>query len=270
MPNPLNPIKEALRDQQVIIGAAVTMDSLLTVEALAALEFDFLFFDLEHGAFGIEQLHHMVALLRGRRTVAIARVAGDDPWQIKRVLDTGVKGIVIPFVNTGKEAREVIARSKYPPEGARGLGCMLAASRWGISSPEYVAAANQEILVIVQVETAQSVENIDEIVSTPGVDVVFVGPGDLSADLGVPFETAHSLVNQSIETVVVSAAKRGISLGTVAKIGSDISQRIRQGFTMLVVSGDLSGLTQSAREALRVARGAVEEAKITLAPDRVR
>lgn len=147
---------------------------------------------------------------------------------------------------------------------------MLAASRWGISSPEYVAAANQEILVIVQVETAQSVENIDEIVSTPGVDVVFVGPGDLSADLGVPFETAHSLVSQSIETVVVSAAKRGISLGTVAKIGSDISQRIRQGFTMLVVSGDLSGLTQSAREALRVARGAVEEAKITLAPDRVR
>ena len=270
MPHPLNPIKQALRDQRVIIGAAVTMDSLLAVEALASLEFDFLFFDLEHGAFSIEQLHHMVALLRGGTTVAIARVASDDPWQLKRVLDTGVRGIVIPFVNTGAEAREVVSSSKYPPEGARGLGCMLAASRWGVTSPEYVAAANQEILVIVQVETAQSVENIDEIASTPGVDVIFVGPGDLSADLGVPFETAHSLVSQSIETVVAAAAKRNVSLGTVAKAGNDIRHRIQQGFAMLVVSGDLSGLTQSAREALRVARGMVEEVKATAAPDRGR
>ncbi len=246
------------------------MESLLAVEALATLGFDFLFFDLEHGAFSIEQLHLMVALLRGSKTVPIARVAGDDAWQLKRVLDTGVKGIVVPFVNTGAEARDAVSRSKYPPAGIRGLGCMLAASRWGLTSPEYVAAANQEILVIVQVETAQAVENIEEIVATPEVDMIFVGPGDLSADLGVPFDTAHSLVSQSIAKVAQSAAKHGVALGTVAKAESDIRRRIEQGFSMLVVTGDLSGLTTSAREALRGARGLTEESRLTAAPDLAR
>lgn len=270
MPQPLNPIKQALRDRRVVIGAAVTMDSLLAVEALAGIGFDFLFFDLEHGAFSIEQLHHMVALLRGSGAVAIARVAGDDPWQLKRVLDTGVKGIIIPFVNTGEDARNAVTRSKYPPVGIRGLGCMLAAARWGITSQEYVAVANEEILVIVQVETAQSVENIGEIASTPGVDVVFVGPGDLSADLGVPFDTGHSLVTQSIESVAAAALAQNVSLGTVSKTAGEIRTRIQQGFTMLVVTGDLSGLNNSAREALRMTRGVAEEVPVTAAPDRAR
>lgn len=263
-----NPIKKALREQRVIVGAAVTMDSLLAVEALAGLGFDFLFFDLEHGVFSLETLHHMVALLRGTNTVPIARVASDDAWQLKRALDTGIKGIVVPFVNEGKDARDVVSRSKYPPTGIRGLGCMLAAARWGITSPEYVAVANDEILVIVQVETAQAVESIDEIASTPGVDMIFVGPSDLSADLGVPLDTGHPLVSRSIETVAASAKRHNVSLGTVAKSSDDIRTRISQGFGMLVVTGDLSGLTKSAKEALRVTRSVADEPKPAAALDR--
>jgi len=265
-----NPIKKALREQQVIVGAAVTMDSLLAVEVLAGLGFDFLFFDLEHGVFSLETLHHMVALLRGTRTVPIARVASADAWQLKRALDSGIKGIVVPFVNEAQEAREVVSRSKYPPAGIRGLGCMLAAARWGVTSPEYVAMANEEILVIVQVETAQAVESIDEIASTPGVDMIFVGPSDLSADLGVPLDTAHPLVSRSIETVAASARRHKVSLGTVAKSSDEIRTRISQGFGMLVVSGDLSGLTKSARESLLATRTLVDESKSTAVPDHER
>jgi 4-hydroxy-2-oxoheptanedioate aldolase len=261
----INSIKKALREKPVVFGAAVTTESLLAVEAMAAVGFDFLFFDLEHGVLNLEMLHHMVALLRGSSVVPIARVAADDPWQLKRALDTGIKAVVVPFINHGNEARAVVHNCKYPPQGSRGVGCMLAASRWGMSSPEYVATANQEILVIVQIETAQAVEDVEAIASTPGVDMIFVGPADLSADLGVPFDTAHPLVSDCVARVAAAAKKAGVGLGTVARTPADIRNRIEQGFSFLVVTGDLSGLTKSATAALEAARAAVGEPKPVIA-----
>jgi 2-keto-3-deoxy-L-rhamnonate aldolase RhmA len=254
MKSTTNPLKKALQENRVVYGAAVTTDCLIAAGALASVGFDFLFFDLEHGVLDLEVLHHMVAMLRGSNTVPIARVASDDAWQLKRALDTGIRGVIIPFVNDGESAREVVRSCKYPPEGVRGLGCMLAASRWGVTSAEYVAAANREILVVVQVETAQAVESVDDIAATPGVDMIFVGPSDLSADLGVPLDTQHPLVGRSIEQVAAAARKSGVVLGTVAKSVDDIRTRISQGFNLLVVSGDISGLTKSASAALETAR----------------
>ncbi len=156
--------QEGVARTAVIVGAAVTMDSLLAVEALAGLGFDFLFFDLEHGVFNLETLHHMVALLRGTNTVPIARVASDDAWQTgsARSIRASKGSSYLSSTRGSWEAREVVSRSKYPPAGIRWPGMHVGRGTL-YHRPEYVAVANDEILVVVQVETAQAVESIDEI-----------------------------------------------------------------------------------------------------------
>jgi 4-hydroxy-2-oxoheptanedioate aldolase len=258
MLSPINPVRQALKSRSVVIGAAVTIDSLMAVEALATVGFDFLFFDLEHGVISIEKLHDYTAMLKGSSVVPIVRLASDEPWQIKRALDTGVKGIVVPFVNHDLQAREVVRSCKYPPEGVRGLGCMLAASRWGMTSQDYFEAANREIIVGVQVETARAVEDAPAIAGVPGVDMLFLGPADLSADLGTPFDTESPNVVACIEQVAAAGCAAGVGLGTVAKTSEEIRTRIDQGFTFLVVGGDLSGLKKSAVQACGMARRAAE------------
>ena len=232
------------------------MDSLLSVETLSNTGLDFLFIDMEHGVVNVELLHHMAALLLRGKTLPVGRVAGDDAWQLKRALDTGIRGVIVPFVNTAEQAAEAVRHAKYPPDGSRGAGCMLAAARWGITVPQYMEAANDQIAVIAQIETAQAVENAEAIARTPGIDMLFVGPADLSSDLGVPSKTSHPLVEDCVARVVTAAERTGVALGTVARTPEEIHKRTSQGFSFLVITGDVGCLARGAATALDQARRA--------------
>ena len=245
-----NWIKQDLARGNVVLGAGVTMNTPLAAELLAAAGADFLFLDLEHGAINLETAHLMVAVVQGRRTLAFARVASQEGWQLKQALDMGVHGVVVPFVTCAAEAERVVRACRYPPTGIRGLSCQFAAARWGISVPEYVRLADREIMVIVQIETPESVDHIEEILAVPGVDMVFVGPADLSATCGFPLNAAHPEVESRIARVGEAARRAGVALGTVARTPEDVRHRVDQGFGFLVVAADTGLLLQAGMEKL--------------------
>lgn len=254
-----NWIKQDLAAGKLILGAGVTMNTPLAAELLAAAGADFLFLDLEHGAINLETAHLMVAAVQGRRALCFARVASQEAWQLKQALDLGVHGVVVPFVASAAEAREVVRACKYPPQGIRGLSCQFAAARWGVTVPEYVRAANREILVIVQIETPESVDGIEDIAAVPGVDMVFVGPADLSATCGFPLNSSHPEVEQRIARVSEAARHRGVALGTVARTPEEVRHRVGQGFAFLVVAADAGLLSQAGAEKLSRIRGSLLE-----------
>jgi 2-keto-3-deoxy-L-rhamnonate aldolase RhmA len=235
-------------------GAGIVMNTAMSAEILSTSGFDFVLIDLEHGAMDDETAHQMVAVLRGTRTLPVARVAGHEPWQLKRTLDTGVVGVVVPFVNSAEDAERVVSGCKYPPAGIRGLACQTAAMRWDCTIAEYVASANDEIMVIVQIETPQAAEAAAEIVAVPGIDMIFVGPADLSASCGYPLQPGHPAVEKRIADIARCASRAGVALGTVAKSEEDIARRLDQGFSFLVVTTDMGAM-------LSAASGAVAKAK---------
>jgi 4-hydroxy-2-oxoheptanedioate aldolase len=245
-----NWIKQDLARGNVVLGAGVTMNTPLAAEFLAAAGADFLFLDLEHGAINLETAHLMVAVVQGKRTLVFARVASQEGWQLKQALDMGVHGVVVPFVTCAAEAERVVRACRYPPTGIRGLSCQFAAARWGISVPEYVNLADREIMVIVQIETPESVDHIEEILAVPGVDMVFVGPADLSATCGFPLNAAHPEVESRIARVGETARRAGVALGTVARTPEDVRHRVDQGFGFLVVAADTGLLLQAGMEKL--------------------
>ena len=245
-----NWIKQDLARGGLVLGAGVTMDTPLAVELLAAAGADFLFLDLEHGAINLETAHHMVAVLSGKRSLAFARVAGQEDWQLKQALDLGVYGVVVPFVNCAAEAERVVRACRYPPAGIRGLSCQFAAARWGVPVPEYVRIADHEIMVCVQVETPESVDRIEEILAVPGVDMIFVGPADLSATCGFPLNPAHPEVERRIGQAAEAARRAGVALGTVARTPEEVRHRVDQGFRFFVVAADTGLLLQAGAEKL--------------------
>jgi 4-hydroxy-2-oxoheptanedioate aldolase len=245
-----NWIKQDLAKGSVVLGAGVTMNTPLAAELLAAAGADFLFMDLEHGAINLETAHLMVAVLQSKRSLVFARVASQQDWQLKQALDLGVHGVVVPFVNTAVEAERVVRACRYPPAGIRGLSCQFAAARWGISVPEYFRLANQEIMVAVQIETPESVDHIEEILAVGGIDMIFVGPADLSATCGFPMNPAHPEVESRIARVAGAARRAGVALGTVARTPEDVRHRVEQGFGFMVGAADSGLLLQSCSEKL--------------------
>jgi 4-hydroxy-2-oxoheptanedioate aldolase len=244
----INWIKHDLAAGNVVLGAGVTLSSPLTAEMLAAAGSDFLFLDLEHGAINLETAHLMVAVVQGKRTLCFARVPSQEPWHLKQALDMGVHGVIVPFVNCAAEAERVVRACRYPPNGIRGLSCQFAAARWGVTVPEYVEIADREIMVIVQVETTESVDLIDEIVAVPGIDMIFVGPADLSATCGFPLNVAHPEVEKRIARVAEATRSAEVALGTVARTPKEVRHRVDQGFGFFVVAADTGLLIQGGKD----------------------
>lgn len=252
-----NWIKREVAQGKPVFGAGLTINSPMVAEFLAASGADFIFLDLEHGAINLETAHLIVAVLQGRRAQVYARVASQADWQLKQALDLGVHGVVVPFVSSAEEARAVVRACKYPPEGIRGFSCQFAAARWGLTVPEYFHAANNEVQVVVQIETPESVEHIEEIAAVPGIDMVFVGPADLSVTSGHPMNSGHPEVASRIAEVARVARAAGLALGTVARTPEEVHCRWEQGFTYMVIASDTGLLLQAGGERFAAVRAAV-------------
>ena len=230
-----------------------------TAEALGHCGFDFLVVDMEHVPIEVSDLAHILRAVATTPAKAVVRLAWNDQVLVKRVLDAGAETIMLPFVQTAEEARQAVDFAKYPPMGLRGVAAVHRASRFGAAG-DYLARANDETCVIVQLETPEAIGRLEEIAAVPGVDGLFVGPGDLAAAMGKIGQIADRDVQAVIEGAAKAAAKFGKPIGIVGPHPQMVQRFIGYGYTYAAVASDIAMMTGRARDYLATLRG---EAPVT-------
>jgi 4-hydroxy-2-oxoheptanedioate aldolase len=243
-------LKKALVEGKPVIGATVTVPNVDTALTLANAGFDFLWIEMEHGPMTLESLRAILLATRGAKAVPITRVPTNELWLAKRVLDEGSLGVIFPFTSTRELAERAVAACRYPPLGDRGFGPAFALSRFGLSGPDYVKFANENVLVVVIIERKEAIENIESIASVPGIGVLFVGVNDLSFSLGVGGRTTDPLVEQALTKVLDAGRRHGIPVGYPTGNPTEINKRIAQGFRFFQASSDIGLMAGGARDVL--------------------
>jgi len=243
-----------LKRREKLLGTMVTLASAASAEVLATLGFDWLFIDGEHGPLETRELAAILQAV-GDKTACIVRVPEAAEVPIKKALDLGAHGIIVPQVNTAEQAANVVRWSRYAPEGERGVG-LARAHGYGLKFREYLSAANREIAVIVQAEHARAVENIDAIVRVPGVDAILLGPYDLSASLGKMGQIDDPAVIAAISRVTDACAAAGMPLGYFGVTAAAVRPYAARGYTLLVAGVDTLFLANGAKALLAELRDA--------------
>lgn len=222
-----NLTKAKIKAGEVAVGTFLNINHPRLVELIGFSGYDFVIFDAEHGPLDYEPAEGMVRAAELTGVTPLARIAQNVPQVLLRFLDVGIMGAQIPMVNTKADAENVVRACKYPPVGMRGLASVRAAN-YGVmeSFPDYVKAANEEVLVIVQVETMQAVNNLEEILSVPGLDVVFVGPTDLASSMGYSGDFNRPEVQEMLHRVLRHIREAGVAPGTLALGGVDGSKQL--------------------------------------------
>lgn len=238
-----------LRNGERLLGTMVTLPTASTAEILADAGFDWLFVDGEHGPLDTSDI---LAILQAvsHRIACIVRVPACDEVAIKKVLDLGAAGIIVPQVNTPEQAADVVRYARYAPEGSRGVG-LARAHGYGFRFAEYVASANAEISVIVQAEHRSAVENIDAIVQVPGVDAVLLGPYDLSASYGKMGQISDPEVLNGINRVTTSCQAVQMPLGYFGISFDAVKPWMDKGYSLVVAGVDVLFLGNGARRMLK-------------------
>ena len=241
-------LADGLRDGESIVGNWVSIGHPTVAEVNGIVGFDFVLIDTEHSATGIETVAELVrALQYGSAPAPIVRVGGNDPVEIKRVLDIGVAGVMVPMVNTVAEAEAAVRAMRYPPEGIRGVAGGRATG-YGSEFEEYVATANDALVTVVQIESEEGVENAEGIAAVEGVDALFVGPSDLSTSLGVAGEWESAVLEEAMEHVIEATEGTNTAVGSLALSEEDVERWMELGFDFLIVGTDTRYLIQRAAE----------------------
>jgi 2-keto-3-deoxy-L-rhamnonate aldolase RhmA len=236
---PPNRLKDRLADGQVCLGATITMNSPIVAEILSHVGgLDWLWFEMEHSSLSEQDVLTMLQTTNGSDVSTVVRVPWNDKTMIKRVLDLGPDGIIIPLVNSKAEAEAAVRAIKYPPWGERGAG-LARAQAYGLHMAEYLKTANQDVAAIVMIEHIDAVNNIDEILSVKGVDSVMVGALDLSGSLGLLGQTDDERVEAAVQKVLAACRREGIPCGIITVSPEQTNERLRQGFTNLIVGIDV-------------------------------
>lgn len=247
----MNWIRRRVLAGETLIGAWITTGSDVVTEIVGQAAFDWLLLDGEHGSGDYDDLRHQLQALSGSKTAPIVRVVCNEPSHFKRSLDLGAAGIMVPWVNSDADARAAAAAMRYPPQGIRGVSGSVRAANYGGSFADYFARANDELLTIVQIETAEALDHVEEIAAVDGVDVLFIGPADLSLSLGIYRQLDRAEFQAACHKVVASCAKYGKQAGILLKDRHRIEQAIADGFRFVAVGGDTSFLLAGIQDALR-------------------
>lgn len=240
-----NTVKEKLRAGKPSVGSWLSLCSPIAAEHMAHVGFDWLVVDTEHSPVGFETTVHCFQAICTTDTVPMARVAWNDPMLMKRLLDAGAMGLVVPMVKSAEEARQAVAAMKYPPKGFRSVG----GGRCSLYGDDYFERANDEIAVVVQIEHMDAVKAAEEILSVEGVDAGFIGPNDLAASMGIglrlrTFPPEHEA---AIMRVLEAGRKTGTAVGIHCPTPAAVNMRIQQGFQFIALAGDLRFMNAAVR-----------------------
>ena len=236
------------------IGGWLSLANTHSAELMANAGFDWLCVDLQHGLIDYGDLRNILPAISTTATTPIVRVAGNDPKQIMKVLDAGAMGVIVPLVNNRAEAAAAVAACRYPPEGSRSFGPIRAALYGG---PGYAQEANDEIACIVMIETKKGIDNLEEIVATPGLGGVYIGPADLAYALGLPprGDTDDPTHMATVDRILAACKQHKVPAG-IHTMGLDYTRRrLQAGFNFVTLGSDAGFMMQAAATDLAAARG---------------
>ena len=250
-------LKDRLGGAEPMLGCWLQLFSPIAAEIVAQAGYDCVMIDLEHGPGSVLDAVALMQAVQGRGCAPLLRVAANDPVEIKRVLDIGVAGVMIPVVDSQDEAAAAVAACRYPPEGIRGVAPIIVrAADYGADWRGYVERANRELLVICQIETGEAVGNVTEIAAVEGVDVLFIGPFDLSAALGHLGEPDHPEVLGAITDVERAAKAAGKRLAGIPTPGRTAEALFAAGYDLVLADFDVVLLRDAAHASLARLRAA--------------
>jgi 2-keto-3-deoxy-L-rhamnonate aldolase RhmA len=253
-----NKVKRALKRGETVFGTMIQeVRSPSIAQILAVAGFDFFFIDMEHGPYSIESVADIIGAARLAGIAPFVRVPDLDYYLLSRPLDAGAQGLMVPRVDTPDQVRKMVSYMKYPPVGERGCAVVRGHSDFR-SEPvkEFIEWANQESLVIVQIESKMAIDHIEEMVSIPGVDVALIGPNDLSISLGIPGETSHPSEIAAIEKMVAACNKHGVAAGIHLGNVDQLKDWMKKGMRFITYSSDLNFLLGS-RQGVQTLRASV-------------
>jgi 2-keto-3-deoxy-L-rhamnonate aldolase RhmA len=233
---------------------------------LAACGLDFVIFDMEHGRCDITLLAEMTASSRGSGIYPVARVPDVNYAPLARALDVGARGVMVPRVETRAQAEDVVSQLKYAPQGRRGVALGIAHDLYRAGGPEFFAQANEDTCVIVMVETVRAFENLDDIVSVPGIDIVWVGHYDLTVSMGIPTQFDHPRCLAAMDALLAACARHGIAAGFLPPTPESAVHWIEKGFRAISLSTDVYVYL----DAVRNFRTHIERARSAKSPQEVK
>lgn len=243
-----NVLKKKLKEGKVCFGTFVRLGP-RAVEILGHAGWDFVVFDMEHGVFDFTQVEEMARAARGVGITSLVRVPEPNPSHIMRAVDAGAEGVQIPQVETAAMAKIMAQAARYFPEGKRGLCSYVRAAGYSNIPPdEHMASSNREVLTVIHIEGEAAASGIETIVETPGIDVIFLGPWDLSQSLGVPGKTKDPKVIGIMERVITVCQKRNVIIGTFVREIEDAKRWIDLGVQYMMVATDAGLLLRGSKE----------------------
>ncbi len=246
-----NGFKQALQQGSQEIGIWLGMCNSTAAEICAFAGYDWCLIDCEHAPNTIETTYSQLQALAAYPIAPVVRPAWNDPVEIKRLLDIGVRNLLVPMVQSAQEARAAVAAVRYPPQGIRGVGTGLArAAGWGATT-DYLARANDEICVLCQVETVEALAQLDDILTVEGVDGVFIGPADLAATMGHRGNPGHPEVQAVIEDAMLRIQKTGKAAGILQADVASAKRYLELGAQFVAVGVDVVLLRRAATELLQ-------------------
>ncbi len=242
--------RQKLKEGKPLIGTLQALNSPEVTEMLAAAGFDWLWVDLEHSTIDAEGAQRIL-LAAGSSCPCVIRVpCGDQVW-IKKLLDIGPAGVIIPLVRSAREAAGNVQFCRYPPEGTRSVG-LSRAHGYGMRFDEYLATANQNVAVIMQIEDIAAVKEIEDIVKVPGIDALMIGPYDLSGTMGKIGQVNHPEVQAQVEKVRQVCLDTGMPLGIFTTNPEEVKSLVKKGYTLIAVGIDTIFLGQSLKQAVKI------------------
>lgn len=252
---PINSFKHRLQEGARLFGVWSMSGSAVAAEALGHVGFDFVVLDMEHAPTDPPRMLGSLQALAGTPTPGLVRLPWNDAVVVKQLLDMGAQSVMFPYVQSADEARRAVASTRYPPAGIRGVAGMSRATRYG-SVSDYFRQAADELCVVVQLETAAALSQLEEIAAVEGIDSIFVGPNDLAADMGHIGETGHADVVAAIADAAARCRALGKPCGILAPDAARASDYVGYGFTWVATGSDLGLMTAGARKTLDTLRTA--------------
>ena len=259
-----NPVKRLLRSGKPAVGTWLSLGDITAARFMARSGLDWLTVDIEHSLVGIETAVHIFGAVADAGCTVLARVPANKHDHIKRVLDNGGHGVVVPMVCTKTEATDAIAACLYPPQGNRSVGGSVHALNWGATPNDYYAQANDEIAVILQCEHIDAVRNFDEVFGVPGIDAVFVGPNDLAASMRSADGTPPSaeVFQQALTDILAGCKRLGVPAGIHTFSAEEATAKIAEGWQFIAVSSELKMMVDGAAKVVAgIGRAAGDLAK---------
>ncbi|WP_273212474.1 HpcH/HpaI aldolase family protein [Runella zeae] len=241
--------KEKLHAGEILYGLTLTLGSPKIAEIIAHLGFDWIWIEAEHTTMSLEDILSQLQAVNGTTTTTIVRVDNNNATTIKRVLDTGPDGIIVPSVNTPDEARQAIKALKYPPLGERGIG-LGRAQAYGQTLGEYIKTANDKLVTLFMIEHITAVQNIEEILAVEGLDGVIVGSLDLAGSMNLQNDLGNPLLEIEVQKVLAACLKAGVACGIFVGNAQQAKFRIDQGFRIVTLGADVFLLATAAKSAL--------------------